>query len=133
MSLLFHLPNCHFSDVTKFLLPNCHFFVVTNLSLPNCHFCELTKLSPYQIVSLPNCNYRIVITKLSLPNCHYQIDITENPPILANIENYTVSYAAVQAHRIVKNQTCQYRDLYRFLYCCPYSQNYLPKIRLAKS
>ena len=85
MSLLFHLPNCHFYDVTKFLLPNCYFFVVTNLSLPNCHFCELTKLSPYQIVSLQNCNYRIVITKLSF----------KNPPILANIENYTVSYAAV--------------------------------------
>ena len=55
----------------QFLLPICHFFVVTNLSLPNCHFCELTKLSlsncHYQIVTLPNCCYQIVITKLALP------------------------------------------------------------------
>ena len=55
----------------KFFLPNCHFFVVTNLSLPNCHFFELTKLSlqncRYQIVTLPNCYYQIVITELTLP------------------------------------------------------------------
>ena len=33
-------------------------------------------------MSLPNCHYQIVVTKLSLPNCHYQIDITKNPPII---------------------------------------------------
>ena len=40
----------------------------------------------YKIVTLPNCHYHIVITKLSpyqltLPNCHRQIDITKNPPV----------------------------------------------------
>ena len=60
-----------FYDVTYFSLPNCHFFAVTNFSLSNCLFCELTKLSLpnccYQIVTLSNCHYQIVITKLSSP------------------------------------------------------------------
>ena len=64
----------------------CHYQIVTcelnKLSLPNCRYQIVdSKLSHYQIVitkmSLPKCHNQIVITKLSIPKCLYQIFITK--------------------------------------------------------
>ena len=50
---------------------------VQHVYLPNCNYkIVVTKLS------LPNCRYQVGITKLSLPNCPYQIDVTKNPPVV---------------------------------------------------
>ena len=64
----------------------CHYQIVTcelnKLSLPNCRYQIVdSKLSHYQIVitkmSLPKCHNQIFITKLSIPKCPYQIVISK--------------------------------------------------------
>ena len=56
------------------------------VTLPNCHYqIVITKLT------LLNCYYQIVITKMKLPNCHHQIDITKNPPVTVTVVNPTLS------------------------------------------
>ena len=75
---------------------------VQHVYLPNCNYkIVVTKLSlpncRYQVgitkLSLPNCRYQVGITKLSLPNCPYQIDVTKNPPVVRmSIVHFTCRY-----------------------------------------
>ena len=93
----------------------CHYQIVTcelnKLSLPNCRYQIVdSKLSHYQIVitkmSLPKCHNQIVITKLSLPNCQYQ-------NVLTKLSFPNCHFQKSAHHRITRNVVSVQKGLWQ--------------------